>query len=81
MPEATLSRHAPVVAGLIHARRKEQDSRWTLLNEAVAILRQAELRAGEALTAVTLDEALPDEGCLTGEEPPDRGRFQSVNST
>lgn len=72
MPEATFSRHAPLVAGLaavtvglvtaglVHARKKEKASRWALLNEAVSILRKAERRAGEALTASTLDEPLPD---------------------
>lgn len=71
MPEATFSRHAPLVAGLaaatvglitaglVRARTKEKASRWALLNEAVGILRKAERRAGEALTALTLGEPPP----------------------
>lgn len=72
MPEATLSRHVPLVvglavatvglvtAGLVRARSREKTTRWTLLNEAVGILRTAERRAAEALTASTLNEPPPD---------------------
>lgn len=72
MPEATLSRHAPIVAGfaaatlslltagLMRARRSEQASRWRLLNEGVGILRRAERRAADTLAALTLGEPVPD---------------------
>lgn len=72
MPEATLSRHAPMVAGLaaatlslvtaglMRARRNERASRWRLLNEGVGILRRAERRAADVLAALTLGEPVPD---------------------
>jgi post-segregation antitoxin (ccd killing protein) len=49
-----------VTAGLVRARRKEQATRWTLLNEAVSILRRAERRAGDTLAALAFGEPVPD---------------------